>query len=80
VNDGEVREEGYAEAAKEGGAGLAGTFIQVAGHTAGRFEAGFLASEGGGEDEGAEEGKEIICRGKSGVWFRIWRHSSTYRD
>jgi hypothetical protein len=67
VDDGEVREEGYAEAAEERSAVLSGAFIEGGRDAAGGFEADFLASEGGGEDEGAEEGEEVIYRCKSGV-------------
>ena len=51
----------------KGSAGLLRAFVQIVGDAAGRFESGFLASEGGGEDEGAEEGEEVIYRCKSGV-------------
>ena len=61
MDDGQVREEGDAEAAVKGSAGLLGAFVQIVGDAAGRFEAGLFASEGGGEDEGAHESDEVVC-------------------
>lgn len=61
MDDGEVGEEGDAEAAGEGCTGLLRTFVEGGGDAAGGFEACFLASEGGGEDERTHEGDEIVC-------------------
>ena len=74
MDDGQVREEGDAEAAVKGSAGLLGAFVQIVGDAAGRFESGLLASEGGGEDEGAHESDEVVCVWcEFGVGLGVWR-------